>query len=352
MKLFQLLLIPVLLFTVISFTGCNEEPVNSIPQEKTQKLPKLILPAGAVITNATFNIFVEDATNNGIDVHKVNVPWAEATETWNIFYGKSAPQFDATVLGSFNSTYGWQSVNITSLVQSWIANPTTNNGVLLNQPLNGSGISVLRSKEYNGGGVSDPYLEVTYTVGSGSPITVQEPAFQDTYIWSIQPDDNFGNDQYLRVARIDNYVKQALIKFDIEGTPVQNCETAYAFGDTPFCGLPNIGNWGWTEYINGNYTNTNIPIYAGAAQCDPSKGIRIGTLSITYVGTNLTVNYTMNPGVTVNKVHMWIGNTPLPVKNNKLTSAPGQFNYNNKSFPFNLTRSNPFYIAVHFDACW
>ena len=261
MKLFQSLLFSVLFVSVLFITGCNEQTVTSEPTTNTPSLSKLTLPAGAVITGATFNIFVEDATNNGFDVHAVNVPWAEATETWDIFYAKPAPQFDPTVLGSFNSVYSWHSVDITALVQGWYDGSIPNNGVLINQPIIADGITTLRSREYNGGGVSDPYLEVTYTVGGGAPVVVQEPAFEDTYLWSLEPGP-FGSLQYLLVANLVGtpYIKQALVKFDIDQEVEMNCETAYAFGDTPFCGLPDIGNWGWTEYINGDYTNTAIPI--------------------------------------------------------------------------------------------
>lgn len=364
MKLFKSLLLSVLFVAALSFTGCNEEPITPT-SDNTQKLSKLTLPAGAVVTSATFNVYVLSPQDRSVSVHNVNVPWVEATETYNTFFARPAPQWDAASLGFFDaSTAGYKSVDITALVQSWIADPATNNGVLLDQPswLNcpeiipneGPDLNLIyyHSRE----NVNKPYLEVTYSL-NGSSVTVTEYAFEDTYLHSFDPDFPRGAVDVLFQTRWDDatcfYLKLPLFKFDIESTPVvEHCETAYAYGDTPFCGLPDIGNWGWTEYINGNYTNTNIPIYAGAAQCNPSKGTQVGTLSITYVGTSLTVNYTMNPGVTVDNVHMWIGSTKLPVKNGKLTSAPGQFNYNNQTFPFNLTKSNPFYIAVHFDVCW
>ena len=360
MKLFKSLLIPVLFAAVLSFTGCNEEPISTDSTTNVPTLSKLTLPAGAVVTNATFNVFSHQNQPTTVNVHKVLVSWAEATETFNTFFAKPSPQWSAAIEGSFDANVlGWRSVDITALVQSWVADPTTNNGLILDHasypncydPLDPMFIQY-HSKE----NVNVPYLEVTYTL-NGSSVTVQEAVFEDTYIRSDAPDNVNGAVDMLFQTRWDDpactLLKLPLFKFDIEQEPQMNCETAYAFGDTPFCGLPGIGNWGWTELINGNYTNTNIPIYAGAGQCDVTKGTQVGTLSITYVGTSLTVNYTMNSGVVVNNVHMWIGSTPLPLKKNgTLTSAPGQFNYNNATFPFNLTKTNPFYIAVHFDVCW
>lgn len=352
MKLIRTILLPVLFVAMWSLTGCNEEPMTSVTPDNTQGLSKLTIPAGAVVTNATFFIYVEDEQNRSIDVHKVNVPWDENTETYNTFNSKTSPQFDPAVLGSFTALNGFQGVDITALVQAWLAGTTPNNGVLLNQSVVEPGLITFWSKDHAGGVVA-PYIRVTYTpAGGGTPVVVTEKAYADTWISNLAPNTNYGSDPIMVLGKLNSdYIKYVLVKFDIEPA-VQRCETAYAFGTTPFCGLPDIGNWGWTRQITGNFTGTNIPIYAGAGQCNPNKGIQVGTLSISYVGTSLTVNYTMNSGVTVNNVHMWIGNTPLPVKNGKLTSAPGQFNYNNQTFPFNLTRSQPFYIAVHFDVCW
>jgi len=321
MKLFKSLLLSVLFVAALSFTGCNEEPITPT-SDNTQKLSKLTLPAGAVITNATFNIFVEDATNNGIDVHKVNVPWAEATETWNIFYAKTPPQWDPIVLGSFNSVFGWHSVDITALVQSWVADPTSNNGVLLNQPLNGNGFTTLRSREYNGGGVSDPYLEVTYTVGGGNPVTVQEPAFEDTYIWTINPDDNFGNEQYVRVARIDDYVKHALVKFDIEGTPVEECyqeETAWAANGSVPGSIRYVTRGNWATYLTYGGAAKTVNIYAG-------QNNYVGTATLTPVIDGVEIDIDLEGGWELNPMEgetvkiQGYTNTP-PARN----PAPGQF---------------------------
>ncbi|HSW54526.1 MAG TPA: DNRLRE domain-containing protein [Ignavibacteriaceae bacterium] len=322
MKLFKSLLLSVLFIAAISFTGCNEEPTTSVTPDNTTSLSKLTLPAGAVITNATFNIFVEDATNNGHDVHQVNVDWAELIETWNIFYGKTAPQYDPTVLGSFNSVYGWQSVDITALVQGWVDGSIPNYGVLINQPLTGDGISNLRSREYNGGGVSDPYLEVTYTVGGGAPVVVQEPAFGDTFIWNNSPDNNYGSGQYVLVANlVEPYIKQALVKFDIEGTPLEECyqeETAWAANEGPLT-IRYTPRGNWATYIVYNGAK-EYNIYAG-------KNIYVGTAELNPVAGNVEIEITLEGGWELNpdegsetvKIQ---GYTSTPPARNP---APGQF---------------------------
>lgn len=336
MKLIKTLLLPVLFVAMWSLTGCNEEPTTSVTPDTTPGLSKLTLPDGAVISSATFNIRVEDATNNGHDVHQVNVDWDELIETWTIFYGKTAPQYNAAVLGSFNSVSGWQSVDITALVQGWVDGSIPNYGVLINQPLTGAGFSTLRSREYNGGGVSDPYLEVTYTVGGGNPVTVQEPAYGDTYIWNVLPDDNFGTEQYVRVANLatSSYIKQALIKFDIEEAEV-NCETAYAYGEGAslqtlcFLDIPNVqgANWGWTNQIGpGTY---NWPIYAGAGQCDITKGTLVGNLNVVYAAGTATITFQPDAGVTFGDFHVWVGTNGnmLPSRNGKWITSPGSYNH-------------------------
>jgi hypothetical protein len=361
MKLFKSLLLSVLFVAAISFTGCNEEPVTSSPTAKTPTLSKLTLPAGAVITSATFNIYVEDPYNHDITTHQVNVPWVEATETWNIFFGKPAEQFEAASLGGFNAgTSGWKTVDILALVQAWVNGTTDNNGVLLNQPVVGGWLNNYRSKEA-GDGSSAPYLEVTYT-HNGTSHTDQEPAFMDTWISSISPDTPYGSDALLLNGRPEtNYIKYVLVQFDIEGTPVQNCETAYAYGEGAslqtlcFLDIPNVQgeNWGWTNQIApGTY---NWPIYAGAGRCDITKGTLVGNLNVVYAGGTATITFQPNAGVTLGDTHVWVGTNGnmLPYARGKYITAPGQFNYNDMNPVVATGLTGNIWIAAHSgEACW
>ena len=132
------------------------------------------------------------------------------------------------------------------------------------------------------------------------------------------------------------------------------CETAYAFGGnyaTCLTALPNVNanNWGWSNKITGPVEKIQWPIYAGAGQCDISKGTLVGYLDGSYVDGILNLTYYMIPPFKYSEIHLWVGSTPLPLKNGKYVTAPGQFGYTNASYTGKI--ATPFYIAAHSVVC-
>jgi len=127
--------------------------------------------------------------------------------------------------------------------------------------------------------------------------------------------------------------------------PLGGCETAYAYGDQyANCfreynkktgeynpgGPPkkNFSQWGWTngELLEGN--SYDFEIWAGAGQCNLSNGTLVGNLVVEYYGSTATVIYNIIPGYVVTETHLYIGDQPIPRKNNnKPTVAPGQYPY-------------------------
>ena len=114
--------------------------------------------------------------------------------------------------------------------------------------------------------------------------------------------------------------------------PSDNCftQTAFAKGGWIFTtdkksnpeGLPTLGltknRWGWAINIKAT-GNTTYPIYAGAGLNTISKGKQVGTLSVSWDGTNVTVTYTMNGSFTLMGTHVYAGD------NKPTTIAPGQY---------------------------
>ncbi len=114
--------------------------------------------------------------------------------------------------------------------------------------------------------------------------------------------------------------------------PLGGCETAFADGDELgqcFLGLNGFKfkNWGWTNGPIGVTSSTlEWDIWAGAGQCDHSKGILVGTLFVDYDGSIATVTYNMDTGYVLDETHLYIGSTIVPYKSNgKPTIAPGQY---------------------------
>lgn len=117
----------------------------------------------------------------------------------------------------------------------------------------------------------------------------------------------------------------------VADTPPQKTrtETAFAYGGasaTCFIGMTQLttNRWGWTNgpLAAGTYT---FDLYAGAGQCDRSKGTKVGTLTVVYSGSTATVTYTMLAGFTLDETHLYVGGELLPRKNGEYTVAPGQY---------------------------
>jgi hypothetical protein len=118
-------------------------------------------------------------------------------------------------------------------------------------------------------------------------------------------------------------------------------ETAFAFGgDVATCflniddngdGVGDFNRWGWTNGLlaAGSYT---FEAYAGAGQCDLTKGTLVGTLTVDYDGSTATVTFNtagINPDTglpyTMVETHLYVGSEMLAQDNGQFTVAPGQY---------------------------
>jgi hypothetical protein len=91
------------------------------------------LPAGASVNKATLRLYVDAVVTGGsFDVYQLNASWTESGLTYNNApaLGASATNGNPTVLTT-TSKNQFVLVDITSLVQSWVAGTVTNNGVAL-----------------------------------------------------------------------------------------------------------------------------------------------------------------------------------------------------------------------------
>jgi hypothetical protein len=139
-------------------------------------------------------------------------------------------------------------------------------------------------------------------------------------------------------------------------------ETAFAYGAgkaTCFDQYEVSNRWGWTNgpLSEGSYT---FDLYAGAAQCNTSKGTKVGTLSVNYNNGTATITYQMvgsNPTTnlpyTLTETHLYVGSAPLPSKDGEYTVAPGQYPYinaelNTTSRTYTVSGlTNSIYIVAH-----
>jgi hypothetical protein len=125
--------------------------------------------------------------------------------------------------------------------------------------------------------------------------------------------------------------------------------TAYAKAATnSTCFIPTFDNWGWTNRIlPGTYT---WDLWAGAGQCDPTKGTLVGNVTVVYSATTgvVTVTYNVAFPYTLNWTSVYAGTTMWP--RNKVgkiwvnTVAPGQY-YN--AGPFTGATKPLVYVIAH-----
>lgn len=342
----------ILILSAILFTSCQKEPTPV--ESKQTTLEKFTLPTGATFQSATFYIFVEKASGQNVNVHRITNPWEACVVTWNNFGGSYAPEIE----GTFNAStdWAWASCDVSSLVGGWLNGTYPNYGLLLdqvNKTYPRTEYAVREKYDYGS------YLEICFTL-NGGVVCDTTKVMQDTFIYELNPDENRCNDWLLYTGwgYETDLEKQSLLQYDLGYTPPPQevCETAYAYGGsyaTCFLDISprNANNWGWTNLISPGYTG-QWPLYAGAGQCDISKGTLVGHVDVSYIGGTITIDYVLDTGFTLDEKHVWIGNDKLPKKNGIYQNAPGKFNYNNLDPVVITGQTGNKYVAVHSGVCW
>lgn len=95
---------------------------NNLPSELT----------GKTINNATLSLYMNTPHSSESDtqaIYKVIKVWDEKTITWN-FQPESVPT-DSSRTALSGEANGWKDWDITSLVQTWVDNPTSNEGLMI-----------------------------------------------------------------------------------------------------------------------------------------------------------------------------------------------------------------------------
>jgi len=157
------------------------------------------IPAGALVSSATLQYEVTNPGNNST-VNEVLVDWAPPNPvTWNTFGGDAGVQVDeyGTQVGSAVGAAGVQSLNVTSSMAAWSANPLLNRGWIFRPTGGTDGVEFVSSN--SGTVTSRPKLTVTYTVSTavdlspGSINTVVGKADVPVTV-SIPPGSNSSNE--------------------------------------------------------------------------------------------------------------------------------------------------------------
>ena len=141
------------------------------------------------------------------------------------------------------------------------------------------------------------------------------------------------------------------------------CGTSFARGnDGKRCFLDDgFSRWGWTIKLAKEDGTTTYDIWEGAAQCDISKGDKVGVLTVDIVGDQAIVKYDINDGLhDLTETHLYIGCEKYPTKKDEPTVAPGQYPYKHKlnhvtmdSYTIDISDLNcdSIYIIAHAVTC-
>jgi hypothetical protein len=188
--------------------------------------PAVAQSSGTTITSAVLSVYQQYSPNLGeptpattVRVHRITAPWAELDVNWTNFAGA----FDPTVITSLQAdSTGWHTATVTSLVQSWVDNPSQNYGLLLEQ-----GATLYNNYTSSEGAPATnlPKLDVCYTRNAGPEtcFTIQRGVglsqVNDAYIWSGVPDYNGGDIEVLYTGLFTNAQgsgeKYSLLRFEM-----------------------------------------------------------------------------------------------------------------------------------------
>jgi len=178
--------------------------------------------------------------------------------------------------------------------------------------------------------VSDLFGEVDF--GSVTAPNDKTITYTKDFAWEDYGADNCGDFVYNNTATIveTEQSAKATLKVNVQ---CYVYETAYALGDPEGCFIPDFKNWGWTNLISPSEVDYTWDLWAGAGQCDTSKGTLVGSVTVNYDGTNVTYNYNVVAPYLLDETHFYAGLAQYPTdKKGNPTVAPGQYTNNN---PFN-----------------
>ncbi|MCE4566297.1 T9SS type A sorting domain-containing protein [Maribellus sp. CM-23] len=206
-------------------------------------------------------------------------------------------------------------------------------------------INILQDSTCN----ADPDATATYvdcqgegnaTLQSLNKVAVDpsDPNKCDEYwIYTFYAEDNCGNsstatDTLYRFTESEGDCETAFARFpepDLGPAPYTTEIGARCFLDEPDTAVFN--RWGWTNRVKvGQDSVYTLDVYAGAGQCDLSKGTWVGTVTLTFSGSTMNVLYDLEEGYVISEAHIYAGTNMYPTWRNgkhkgEYTVAPGQY---------------------------
>jgi hypothetical protein len=129
------------------------------------------IPAGSEVSSVSIDLNVTNASNQSYQVYEIKRPWVERAATWQLYASGSSWEI-AGAKGSLDRgaqvgtitprTTGKQSFTVpASVVQRWIDEPTTNQGIIIANTTNTDAFDF--SSREAATTANRPQLQLTYT---------------------------------------------------------------------------------------------------------------------------------------------------------------------------------------------
>jgi hypothetical protein len=183
------------------------------------------------------------------------------------------------------------------------------------------------------------------TVALGTVTAPNDATFTYTkdFAWADYGADLCGDYVYDNTATIveTEQSDSATLKVNVQ---CYTYESAWAKGGddiaNSFCDN-GFSNWGWSNLI-GPREYDGWTLWAGAGQCDTSKGMDVGTVDVVYDGYGyVVVIYNVDSPYILEETHVYVDYGMFPLNAGGPTTAPGQY-YN--ASPFDGTSV---YVIAH-----
>jgi len=184
-------------------------------------------------------------------------------------------------------------------------------------------VDVMDHSDLNGDVLLDTLYAADYEPGDIIPLE-----YSNAFHWEDYGGDLCGDYTYNNMAEVIGDEDVVLDSDDATLKVNVQCyvyETAFAMGDPAICFLDDgFSRWGWTNPVNDGQS-IMMPLYAGAAQCDTSKGTRVGSVLVVFEDYEVTVIYDVWWPYLLDETHVYAGRYKYPYDNGNWTVAPGQY---------------------------
>ncbi len=177
------------------------------------------IPATAKIGYARLYLNQITARTDIIAAYRANAAWTEVGANWT---NMNANFVGTTAYPSAGITpiTGWNALDVTSLVQSWVDGSFANQGLMIKvmTESGGANIATYHSKETLTASLK-PYLEIVYATNTGGIASANLIDTADTYVDQNVPAVNYGSANPLNTDKSNTRLRRSLFKFDMSTLP-------------------------------------------------------------------------------------------------------------------------------------